>query len=92
MALTKEMAYDENKINHVMGDQYIIPVTLNLKDGVTTVFSVTVFVEHKTNRTIAESINSLQVQNRFNKAVQSYLGIEEVKANIPILMNSEVRK
>ena len=78
MALTKDMTYGE--IKHVMGDQYTIPVTLKLMEGATEKFSVTIDIDHKTNRTIAESINSQAVQNDFEKAVFAYLGTEEIKA------------
>lgn len=83
MALAKEMTYGE--IKHVMGDQYSIPITLKLMDGATEKFSITIDVEHKTNRTIDASINHQTVINKFEKAVLAYLGEEEIK-----LQNTEI--
>lgn len=78
MALAKEMTYGE--IKHIMGDQYDIPVTLKLMDGATEVFSITINVEHKTNRTIDASINSPIVKNKFEEAIESFNGVEDVKS------------
>lgn len=80
MALTKEMTYSESDIRHVMGDQYSIPVTLKIMDGATEAFSITVDVEHKTNRTIDASINSQSVKNKFEKAIESFNSLEGVKS------------
>jgi len=79
MALTKEITYSESEIKHVMGDQYSIPVTLKIMDGATEVFSKTIDVEHKTNRTIDTSINCQIVKNKFEKAIESFNGVEDIK-------------
>jgi len=86
MAVTPYMTFGE--IKHVMGDQFIIPVTLELKDGVTTVFSHSEDVEHKTSRSISESINDQQVKNKFQSAVNDFLAKEKIKAKTEDINNA----
>lgn len=76
MALTKVMTY--GVIKHVSGDQYTIPVTLELKDGASTVFTHSEDVEHKTTDSVMDSLTHQQVVNKFEDAVLAYLGEKEI--------------
>ena len=83
MVLTKEMTYGE--VEHVMGDMFKIPVTLTLKDGASTVFTHTIDVDHKTNRTLEASITNPQVENQLTNAIEGYLdkkAIEDANTEI----------
>lgn len=78
MALTLHLTHGEPI--HVEGDQYLIPVTLELKNGETVVFHITIEVKHNAARTIAESLGENEVKHDFQQAIDSYFKKESVKA------------
>lgn len=78
MVLAKTLTYGEPR--HITGDQYVIPVTLVLKDGETEVFSFTLGVNHNSENTIAESMAADEVKHNLQKAIDSYFKKESVKA------------
>ena len=80
MALTPELTHGEPK--HVEGNRYVIPVTLELKDGETTVFSFVLDVKHNASQTVSESLGADEVKYDLQQAINSYFKKESVKTQI----------
>ena len=88
MALTKEINVLIDEIQHVSGDQYSIPVKLSALNNGAEVFSRTITVDHKTNRTIAESFAQENVRLKFQTAIDEFKGVKAIAAQAVDIENS----
>lgn len=85
MALTIKLTHAEPK--HVMGEQYLIPVTLEIMDGETAVFTYLYNVKHNDARTIKESLSQDEVKYDLQKAINSFFKKESVKDQATVISN-----
>lgn len=70
------------------GDNYIIPVLLELKDGGTVVFAQTILVKHSGQSTVAESLGADEVKHDIQQAINSYFRKESIKSQATEITNA----
>lgn len=86
MALTPKLTHGVP--THKGGEQYEIPVTLELMDGEVAVYTKNILVNHNESRTIAESLGQDYVKNELQDAINTYFKYQSVKDQTAEITNA----